>query len=501
MTGVCCLFCNSYTHRKSFNGCNLYPILNFSQNLFVNLQQLIAMKPYRILMLLILLSALMSKAQKPGDYRTAKSGNWNSADTWEVWDGTSWNLSFLPPSFSDGEIVIRANHEISSNTPVNIDQVKIFGALIVINNTLKIENGAEDADLQVDGSLNLNFGTIEGDGTIEINGNMTFTGGTINCNVNINPIANFIMNGSNSRTLSGTINNNGTINIPDIFTLNCSNAIINNNDGGIMNIAVVDGFTFAFFNAGGQNVYNNNIGGELNKTGAGTFSFNIPTTNDGTINVNEGVLNLNGNIHDNSGEISILANAFCGVVGNATHNLNAGSSITGDGTYSIGLNGTQGNAKFNTDLSLSASYELKNGTSTGGEVTLTNAENFWRGGTISQTLNISSGASFGFTAFAPHFLNGTMNNYGDFNWETGTSMTFNDGTINNYNNFFINSQAGDNWTIFNGSGTNSFNNHAEAIYRNGYGRTSIQPSTSMEGTIQGNGELDIGGNWSGIYDH
>ena len=114
------------------------------------------MKPYRILMLQLLLSALMAKAQSPGDYRSVKSGNWNSADTWEVWDGISWNVSFLPPSFSDGQIVIRANHEISSNTPVNIDQVKILGALIVINNTLKIENGAEDADLQVDGSLNLN---------------------------------------------------------------------------------------------------------------------------------------------------------------------------------------------------------------------------------------------------------------------------------------------------------------------------------------------------------
>src|SRR5688572_25907922 len=101
-------------------------------------------------------------SQTAGDYRSAGTGNWNVAGSWERWDGDSWEVPGAAPTFSDGTITIRSGHTITITASLTLDQTVIDnGGALSINPNLSgftipvtVNNGAGD-DLTIDGSFSL----------------------------------------------------------------------------------------------------------------------------------------------------------------------------------------------------------------------------------------------------------------------------------------------------------------------------------------------------------
>src|SRR5699024_8525045 len=56
-------------------------------------------------------------------YRSAATGNWESASTWEIFNGTGWVPASTAPSSVDGVITIRSPHVVTINASITLDQL------------------------------------------------------------------------------------------------------------------------------------------------------------------------------------------------------------------------------------------------------------------------------------------------------------------------------------------------------------------------------------------
>src|SRR5258705_9372956 len=77
-------------------------------------------------------------AQSIGDYRSANTGNWSSAGTWETYNGLLWMPAITPPSsLLSGAINIRNGHIVTVSTNIVADQITINagGTLNLASNT------------------------------------------------------------------------------------------------------------------------------------------------------------------------------------------------------------------------------------------------------------------------------------------------------------------------------------------------------------------------------
>jgi hypothetical protein len=120
------------------------------------------------------LLAMTSVAQVTGDYRSATSGNWTAASTWERFDGNSFVAAPTAPVETDGVITIRTGHTVNVNNPTTADQVVVeAGATLSIPSILNLSDGA-GPDLVVNGTLQLNAGTFQGSGLAQVNGGGNF---------------------------------------------------------------------------------------------------------------------------------------------------------------------------------------------------------------------------------------------------------------------------------------------------------------------------------------
>lgn len=122
--------------------------------------------------------------QASGDYRSAGSGPWGTAGTWETFNGTSWVVAGASPTSANGVITIRSPHVVNVAANVTIDQT-----VVDIGGTMTIDPSA---------TVTLANGTgteITVNGTLTNNGSLAF-GGLPNRTV----------------VVSGTLNNSGTMN-------------------------------------------------------------------------------------------------------------------------------------------------------------------------------------------------------------------------------------------------------------------------------------------------
>ena len=53
------------------------------------------------------------------------SGDWSSASTWQIFNGTSWVAATAAPSNTDGVITIAGTNTVNVTTTVDADQVVI----------------------------------------------------------------------------------------------------------------------------------------------------------------------------------------------------------------------------------------------------------------------------------------------------------------------------------------------------------------------------------------
>lgn len=85
------------------------------------------------LIALLALSYQNAAGQSTGDYRTAGTGDWNNAATWQRFDGVTWVAAATYPTSTAGAIAIRNNHTITIPVGVSItvDQLTLNYRLIV----------------------------------------------------------------------------------------------------------------------------------------------------------------------------------------------------------------------------------------------------------------------------------------------------------------------------------------------------------------------------------
>ena len=224
---------------------------------------------------LIYLCPLFTNAQLIGDYRTAATGNWNSAGTWQIYTG-AWVGAIVPPSSLNGAINIRNGHVVTVNSNTTADQLTIDagGTLDLASNTLTLDILAI-GNLVCNGALQMNGGNLNMNVTngVIINGTMFWTDGDIMLGtVNVNSGGVLTLNTTATKDLQSS-----TINVNSGGTMNWDNGNINLNVlGGINNAGTI----LTSFNGSisGLGTFNNNSGGIFSKTSTGTTTFNVIVT-------------------------------------------------------------------------------------------------------------------------------------------------------------------------------------------------------------------------------
>jgi hypothetical protein len=370
-------------------------------------------------------------AQSNGDYRSAQSGDWSSASTWQRFNGSSFVAAPAPPTAADGQAVILAGHTVTAGTPVSIDQLVVAagGTLATTGGTFTVVDGPGN-DLSVNGTWQLSGATIAGPGAIIIanNGTLTWTSGALGASsiLNINAGCTVTFNGGTvTRNALGTINNSGTWNMES---------------GNMGQAGAGSGFPCAF---------NNLPGGVVNLNGwaSNTNSWHQVTTNQGTFNKNNGTATFTFS-NDFLESPKSFTNQAGGVVNVASGELafacptsNAGLMSTqaggvalvntsAAGTFTNAIGGSlQGSFRQNGgDLVLEGPVSINQFLFEGGSIagpaalTIPTGETFtWTGGGFTGTavLNLQNGVVSTVSGSGTRTALGTINNSGTWNMEGG----------------------------------------------------------------------------------
>ena len=194
-----------------------------------------------LLLLLLPFTFYSANSQTTGDYRSAASGNWNLAATWEIFNGSTWVGAIAIPSSTDGVITIRNSHTVTANTAITADQVVVDngGLLTISGGIFTIANGTDPNDITVNGSLNFSGGTVNGTGALTVNNSMNWSGGTLDAVTSIMSTGTLAL--TNNVTLSDalTIQSNGAFNWTQGAILFNSGTISNNGNISLSNTAAV----------------------------------------------------------------------------------------------------------------------------------------------------------------------------------------------------------------------------------------------------------------------
>lgn len=217
----------------------------------------------------------LTRSQSIGDYRSAATGNWSSAATWEIYTGL-WLPAAVPPSSINGSINIRNGHTVTVTANTLADQLTIDagGTLNLTSNTLTLDILGL-GNLVCNGSLQLNGGDLNMNATnsVAVYGSMLWADGDIVLGtVNINNGASLTLNTAATKDLQSS-----TINVNPGAIMNWDNGNINLNVlGGINNSGTINTSCDAIIS--GLGTFNNNSGGIFSKTSTGTTTFNVIVT-------------------------------------------------------------------------------------------------------------------------------------------------------------------------------------------------------------------------------
>lgn len=133
------------------------------------------MRGFYLLLFLALVVNVTALAQSDGDFRSATSGPWNQASTWETFSSGSWIAAGAPPNAASGVTTITAFTTVDVVTSVTGDEIVVEGDAV-----LNIQSGGNltvaagglvvtegDGFFTTDGFLNiLTGGTVTGQGPI-----------------------------------------------------------------------------------------------------------------------------------------------------------------------------------------------------------------------------------------------------------------------------------------------------------------------------------------------
>lgn len=89
------------------------------------------MRGFYLPLFLALVVNVTALAQNPGDFRSATSGPWHVAATWEEFDGVQWNPAAAPPNAASGTTSITAFTVVDVETAVTGDEIIVEGDAIL----------------------------------------------------------------------------------------------------------------------------------------------------------------------------------------------------------------------------------------------------------------------------------------------------------------------------------------------------------------------------------
>ena len=369
------------------------------------------------------------------DYRSAASGDWNAAGTWQTYDGSEWLPATSAPTSANANIItIRPGHTITVTSDVSVDQVAIdAGGTVTVSPgiILTIADGSEVVDFNVSGSLN-NAGTVTTTGALVVN-----NGGIYVHNTSDTTLPTATWNTGSTCEITGWTSAETLTDSFDQtfynFTWNCTGQAVNVLFGGYVN--AVNG-TFKLESTGsgenyispaGSPVYANyeQTGGIYHLTnGYDARLLTVP----GNFLINDGIF------LQNDGGAGILAVGGNYSIESGTHTIGyntTASAMSVAGNFSM----TGGNFNISTlsaasTLTVSGNFSMTSGmfTMSGGtgNTSLFAAGDFSHtGGTITETSDGSGAIVF----------NGT------YNGTTGAQTYTSGGTVTNTIHFTVNSGA------------------------------------------------------------
>jgi hypothetical protein len=123
-------------------------------------------------------------AQNADDYRTAGSGDWNVAATWERYSGTAWEAASAAPDSMVGAISIQSGHAVTVTADLGVDSVNVLGGgQLTVNTgvtvTVPFNNDGRGIDIDTLGSMTVH-GTIVSYGLVGgADSSIVFTDGSV----------------------------------------------------------------------------------------------------------------------------------------------------------------------------------------------------------------------------------------------------------------------------------------------------------------------------------
>ena len=182
-------------------------------------------------------------------------------------------------------------------------------------------------------ALNFSGGTIAGTANITIGGSFVWSGGSMNGNSNANEtiaLGGATLSSGNTKVLTGRtlrLNSNTTWS-GGTFQLN-SDAILVNSAGRTFDISGDMALQWIF----GANPRFDNAGTSPKSAGTGTTTLNFGLNNSGSVQIAAGTLHIgDNNLPDSSTGSFSVATGTTLEWATGTHNLGAGSNVTGAGT-------------------------------------------------------------------------------------------------------------------------------------------------------------------------
>jgi Domain of unknown function DUF11/PKD-like domain len=319
-------------------------------------------------------------------------------------------------------------------------------------------------------NVSLTGGTIGGTDAMTLSGTWSWTGGTLTGtgSLAINNGASMALTGATSKSLSQrAITNAGAITWSGGSLNSGLGATLTNQSGATFDI---QGALSIFTNLGAPNMTVTNAGTITRSTATGTSGINAMLTNNGAVNVTAGTLQLAGTGTSTSTGAYTAASGTTLIFGGGggTHNLGAGSSVSGAGSLEFSSGTTNvagtwnvtgpvttssGTANFTAPVTAFGSTTTINSgstlnLSTGGTValtsvtltgTLTGTDNVtvsgtmaWTSGTLSGSgaLTVGSGATLNMTGASSKSLNGrAIANNGTMNWSGAGNINSGGGAV------------------------------------------------------------------------
>ncbi len=265
-------------------------------------------------------------------YRSAATGLWSDASTWEVSNdgGTTWGAATSSPTADNADITIRNGHEVTLSEDISLDQtvVETGATLTITAGLITITAGPDEYDLAVNGTVN-----VSGSATIYPQGTISFASGAV---------YNHQRNGGSvpaaTWDVASLCNITGITNTAPTFTetgqafgnltWNCSHTAYIDLKGQLTtingNFSVVSTSSYYLY-LGRSTGANLTVGGNYTQSGRVAVA---PYSSSAT-----GTMTVNGTFTLSSGAIFYLSNYYGGGILNANGSFNSAGSFYFTSSY------------------------------------------------------------------------------------------------------------------------------------------------------------------------